>query len=106
MCLPSLPFTLPGITVQEVISTEAALLVVAVSGKQEEYCPGCHQLSHRVHSYYQRCPQDLPISGQTVQLVLRVRRFRCENADCPRKTFVERVRRCAFILLVGEVQHY
>ncbi len=73
------------------ISTEASLTVVAVSCKGEAHCPDCHQISQRVHSYYQRCPQDLPISGQTVQLVLRVRRFRCPNEDCPRKTFVERL---------------
>ena len=54
-------------------------------------CPSCQQISHRVHSYYTRSPQDLPISGQMVQLVLRVRRFRCQNRQCQRQTFAERL---------------
>ena len=32
---------------------------------------------------------DLPSSGRSVSLVLRVRHFRCANAVCPRKTFAE-----------------
>jgi transposase len=35
--------------------------------------------------------QDLPVSGQKVQLVLRVRRFRCANQRCCQQTFVERI---------------
>ena len=35
--------------------------------------------------------QDLPWQGLTVQIRLRVRRFRCRNRDCPRKVFTERV---------------
>jgi transposase len=31
------------------------------------------------------------MSGKTVQLTLHVRRFRCQNQQCQRKTFVERV---------------
>jgi transposase len=89
--LLSIPLTLPDITVQEVISTEATLSVVAVSRQEKAHCPDCHQTSRRVHSSYQRHPQDLPISGQTVRLVLRVRRFRCLNPDCSRKTCVERL---------------
>jgi transposase len=35
--------------------------------------------------------QDLPWQGLTVQIHLRIRRFRCRNRDCPRKVFTERV---------------
>lgn len=54
-------------------------------------CPACHQVSDRVHSYYIRVPYDLPISGQVVQLQLRVRRFRCQNQHCQQQTFAERI---------------
>jgi transposase len=57
----------------------------------EGVCPCCEQTSHRIHSYYTRSPADLPVSGQRVQLVLHVRRFRCQNRQCQRQTFVERV---------------
>ena len=53
-------------------------------------CPVCHQISSRLHSYYLRSPADLPVSGQTVHLKLRVRRFRCQNPQCAQQTFVER----------------
>ena len=47
--------------------------------------------STRIHSYHQRRPQDLPISERSVRLVLVVKRFRCLNSDCTKRTFVERV---------------
>ena len=39
---------------------------------------------------YVRSPLDLPVSGQTVQLQLQVRRFLFQNKQCKQKTFVER----------------
>ncbi|GHO82577.1 transposase [Dictyobacter formicarum] len=66
------------------IITARALAATAV-------CPTCQYISHRVHSYYTRSPHDLPMSGQTVQLSLHVRRFRCQNQACQRQTFVERL---------------
>lgn len=54
-------------------------------------CPACHQVSQSIHSYYTRSPHDLPVSGQAVQLTLRVRRFRCRNQDCQQQTFAERI---------------
>jgi transposase len=43
-----------------------------------------------LHSYYLRSPADLPLSGQSVRLKLRVRRFRCQNQQCAQQTFAER----------------
>jgi transposase len=54
-------------------------------------CPSCQHVSRRVPSYYTRSPQDLPVSGHVVQLVLRVRHFRCLNSRCQRQTFAERL---------------
>ncbi len=85
--LPSIPFSLPGFEVTEVISTKENLIVCASSLRTDAECPACHAVSQRIHSYYQRTPRDLPVSGQTVQLHLRVRRFRCHNASCSQKTF-------------------
>ena len=53
-------------------------------------CPACHQISSRLHSYYLRTLADLRVSGQTVRLKLRVRRFRCQNQQCEQQTFAER----------------
>lgn len=42
------------------------------------------------HGWYPRQPQDLPCIDQHVVLVLTVRRFRCCNETCPKRTFAER----------------
>jgi hypothetical protein len=85
------PFSLPALQLIEVISDENCLLISAQSRYQSAMCPACHQASSRVHSFYKRSPQDLPISGQTVRLILRARRFRCLNSHCPKTTFAERL---------------
>ena len=87
--MPSIPFPLPGFEVTEVISTEEKLIICATSRSVQAKCPACGTGSQRVHSYYHRSPRDLPTSGRAVQLRLRVRRFRCLNAQCPKKTFAE-----------------
>jgi transposase len=89
--LRTLPFALPGFELQEISCGEATLTITARAMSPEAVCPSCEQTSHRVHSYYTRSPADLPISGQRVQLILQVRRFRCQNRQCQQQTFVERV---------------
>lgn len=54
-------------------------------------CPGCGAWSTRVHSSYLRFPADVPSAGRTVVLQLRVRRFRCRNTLCSRRTFAEQI---------------
>ena len=44
-----------------------------------------------MHSRYRRHPADLPSLGRAVRVSLRVHRFYCRNAACPRQTFAERV---------------
>jgi transposase IS204/IS1001/IS1096/IS1165 family protein len=87
--LHSIPFSLPGFEVAEVISTTEPLIICANSQSVQAECPACHEASQRIHSYYQRSPRDLPVSGQAVQLRLRVRRFRCLNTQCSKQTFAE-----------------
>jgi transposase len=54
-------------------------------------CPRCGQRAARAHSSYRRHLTDAPISGRPVEIVLRVRRFFCDNTGCPAKTFAEQV---------------
>jgi transposase len=77
--------------VTEVIPTAEKLVICASSQSVQAECPACHAVSQRVHSYYRRSARDLPVSGQAVQLQLRVRRFRCLNPQCSQKTFAERL---------------
>src|SRR5579872_1547476 len=54
-------------------------------------CPGCGQLSGRIHSYYERRIADLPWNGVPVLIRLRTRRFFCDAKDCPHRIFTERL---------------
>jgi len=53
------------------------------------HCPKCGTWSEAFHSSYERNLGDLPIPGRQAVIDLQVRRFRCYQAECPRKTFVE-----------------
>jgi transposase len=87
---PSL-ILLPGtvnLSIEQVIVNDA----VTVTLRSEEFtaaCPSCGQGAKRVHSRYRRKPNDLPVSGRPVRLVLEIRRFFCDHAWCPRKSFAE-----------------
>jgi transposase len=53
-------------------------------------CPYCGTISVRVQSRYTRTLCDLPASGRLVHLMVRVRRFFCQERTCARKIFAER----------------
>jgi transposase len=82
---------LPGFESEEVACGESIVTITARATTPTADCPSCGQMATRIHSYYQCSPQDLPSSGLSVHLQLRVRRFRCQNEDCPRQTFAERL---------------
>jgi transposase len=44
-----------------------------------------------MHSHYYRRLRDLPRSALQVQLVIRIRRFRCHNKACSYQTFAETI---------------
>lgn len=86
-----LPISLPGFKIEEVSCLDRTVTITARATNPTASCPSCDHIATSIHSYYLRAPQDLPSSGLSVHLRLRVRRFRCQNEDCPRQTFVERL---------------
>jgi transposase len=52
-------------------------------------CPACQTESFKVHDRYKRRPMDLPWRGRKARMVVTVRRFRCVNRRCKRKTFAQ-----------------
>ena len=83
------PSFLPGLKVTQATFNEAELLISVQSQKSSAHCPKCHAASVHHHSSYWRTVQDTPIGLTTVRLQIRVRRFRCINQACARKTFAE-----------------
>src|SRR5579883_3291466 len=80
--MKTISFLLPGFQVTECFWRDGQLTVEARSLHSSAVCPRCSRASVRVHSWYQRRPQDLPVSGEMARLTLHVRRFRCLNAAC------------------------
>jgi transposase len=84
----------PSIANIAVLSVDVNIAIVRVDAQctmAGGSCPGCGIWSTRVHSSYLRFPADVPSGGRRVVLRLRVRRFRCRNTVCPRRTFVEQI---------------
>ena len=79
----------PDLFIDEVTVEGKEFLVQVRSTKRVIACPLCASSSAKVHGSYTRHPADLPCGPYTVRLQLHVRRFCCQHADCPRKTFAE-----------------
>ncbi|MCC6630160.1 MAG: ISL3 family transposase [Chloroflexi bacterium] len=78
--------------VVEGVSADAERVIVRLAGtRQTAACPACGVVTGRVHAAYTRTLTDLPCHGLAVVLRVRVRRFRCGRAGCPRRTFAERL---------------
>jgi len=69
---------------------DGMLLLRVEPTRSSAACPTCGRPSSRCHSRYWRRPKDLPWRGHAVRLEIHVRRFFCDAATCPRRTFAER----------------
>jgi transposase len=58
---------------------------------QSAPCPVCGTAAHRIHSLYQRIVWDLSVQNVQVLLYLHVRKFYCDQPDCRRRIFTERL---------------
>ena len=65
--------------------------ISAAPGTRRSSCPLCGRGSSRVHSRYWRTVSDLPWHGIRVTLLVRARRFFCDEPYCERRIFCERL---------------
>ena len=87
-CLLALP---DGLEVAGISASDKLLTVRLVARAASGICPLCAHAATHVRSYYTRLVADVPCAGRHVQLIVRVRKFRCETVSCPRKIFAERL---------------
>src|SRR6266568_8781727 len=80
---------LSDLVIEQVSITNEVTVTVRASSPTAS-CPWCGTISKRVQSRYTRTLRDLPASGRLVHLVVRVRRFFCQQSTCIRKIFAER----------------
>ncbi|GHO87559.1 transposase family protein [Dictyobacter formicarum] len=78
-------------TIEQVMLEGDQVIILAQSQTVHALCPACAHPSSRVHSRYTRRLADLPWGGQSVRLVIQVRRFFCQQQTCSRKTFAETI---------------
>jgi transposase len=82
---------LPSFQLNEISTDENTITLVLTMTSATAACPLCHHPSQRVHSRYTRTLADLPWARIPVRLQLRVRRFFCDQTDCRRGIFSERL---------------
>lgn len=87
----SVLFDLPGMSLDQLDVDAATITIEAHVEAAQAACPLCQRLSQRVHSRYRRTLHDVPCGTKALRLVVQVRRFFCDNQDCPRKIFAERL---------------
>jgi len=80
---------LAGLRVHRVEDVGDAVMIAASCQADSACCPRCGQASARVHGGYARTVADGAAGGRPVLIILRVRRFRCRNPECPAVTFAE-----------------
>src|SRR5689334_21913700 len=80
-----------GLRVTEICQEETALIVEVLSEQAKGRCPLCEEESNSVHSRYVRRLKDVSCGGQAIYLHLRVHKFFCQNRECQRKVFTERL---------------
>lgn len=80
---------LADLDIEAVIDRGTYLHIEATTKAYARACPACGQISSRVHGRYRRLLQDLPVGGRPVLIGVTVRRLKCGNPDCQRRTFAE-----------------
>lgn len=83
------------ITGYDLDSEQQHLTLTAVSTQQTVYCPLCKTPTRRVHSRYRRTLADLPCVHFSPIILLEVCKFFCDNGNCPRRIFTERLPKIA-----------
>jgi len=79
---------LAGVAVEDLRVEGGVLRVRARGVGREAACPACATVSRQVHGGYERRLADLPTGGRPVEMRVRMQRFCCTDAGCPRRTFV------------------
>jgi len=65
------------------------IYVKVASNRDIVCCKYCNTPSNKVHSYYNRSFQDLPIQGKKVIIIIKNRKMFCINPNCDKTTFAE-----------------
>jgi transposase len=82
---------LSALVIEDVGDVGGSVVVRARTRDAAVACPGCGTETARVHGYYVRTADDVPVDGRRVVVKLRARRMRCPVLGCRVQTFREQV---------------
>ena len=82
---------IPGLTHQGTSYEEEIIFINFSICLKTVLCPNCRTACSRIHSKYKRHFADLPWAGYQVKIILLARKFFCDNGNCDRKLFTERL---------------
>lgn len=68
---------------------DGIMYIYCETKKQKTKCKYCGKESDSVHSIYVRTISDLPIQNYKVKLVIKVKKYFCNNEKCKKITFAE-----------------
>jgi transposase len=77
----------PSYQIKGIEADGSGIVIRAAIQQKRGNCPDCGQVSTKIHGYYGRTFDDLPVTGFSVRIQLKVQRFCCDNAHCDRQTF-------------------
>lgn len=77
--------------IEKVVSSPTGISLFLTTVQAQPSCPNCGMKASKVHSHYLRQLSDLPWEGIAVRLHLTSRKWFCQNPDCSRRIFCERL---------------
>lgn len=78
---------LQGVNVTKVDNFEKNIIVYVELCQKDHQCPCCGQTTNTIHDYRAQKIKDVPAFGKLVTIILRKRRYRCNNCG---KRFIEK----------------
>ena len=82
-------FSLPKFCITDIEHNNGIAIIFASIKSKQSQCPVCGGFSSSVHDYYTRKIQDLSVFQNSTIILLKTRKFKCNNPTCNRKVFSE-----------------
>ena len=80
---------MPELIVNNIDYSCSIVKIYASIKAKRSKCPICEKYSNKVHDYYTRTLSDLPVFQNKTTIILKTRKFKCQNPQCNRKVFSE-----------------
>ncbi|MEM9879217.1 MAG: ISL3 family transposase, partial [Pseudomonadota bacterium] len=82
-------YPIKGLHISSLSMNQTEIAVSAILKQSWGRCPDCSVISKITYGWHHRHLDDLPCSGRSVRMDLKVRRWACHNPNCERRTFIE-----------------